>query len=82
LARKSDIELAKALGVKRIRAAVRLEMACRADAILNDLLDEFYTAFDAQVAAGNPIELTGFQDWVRAGVEERLPLALISGDNA
>lgn len=79
LARKSDIELSRAAGVKRIRTAVRLEMACRADLILNDLLDEFDTAFTKAVAEGTPIELTGYSDWVVAGVEKRLPLALVAG---
>jgi hypothetical protein len=79
VAKKTSVELAKQLGIKRIRTQARLELACRLDVVLNDLLDEFGKSFDAAVAAGDPIELTGYQDWVRAGVEKRLPLALIEG---
>jgi hypothetical protein len=79
MAKTSDIELAKKLGVKRIRAAVRLELAVRGDMILNQILDDYEKAFDAAVANEEPIELTGYQDFVRAGVERNLPLALIEG---
>lgn len=79
MAKQTDIELAKKLGVKRIRAAVRLELAVRGDMILNQILDEYGKKFDAAVAAGESIELTGYQTWVRDGVERNLPLALIEG---
>jgi hypothetical protein len=79
MAKQTDIELAKKLGMKRIRAAVRLELSVRGDMILNQILDEYGKAFDAAVAAGESIELTGYQDFVRAGVERNLPLALIEG---
>ena len=79
MAKKSSVELAKALGVKRVRSAVRLELACQGDLILNDLLDEYDRAFAKAIADGTSIELTGYQDWVRTGVEKRLPLALIAG---
>jgi hypothetical protein len=79
LAKKTDVELAKSLGLKRIRAAVRLEMAVRGDMVLNDLLDEYSKQFDKAVAAGDSIELTGYQEWVRQGVEKRVPLALVRG---
>lgn len=79
MAKKTDTQLAKQLGIKRIRAAVRTEMAVRGDMVLNELLDEFSKKFDKAVAAGEPIELTGYIDWVRAGVEKRMPLALVRG---
>jgi hypothetical protein len=79
MAKQTDVELAKKLGVKRIRAAVRLELAVRGDMILNQLVDDYSKQFDKAVADGTPIELTGYQDFVRAGVERNLPLALIEG---
>jgi len=79
LAKKDDIQLAKEMATKRIRNAVRLELAIRGTIILNELLDEFGTEYDRRVAAGEVIELTGYQDWVRAAVDVRAPLALLSG---
>ena len=82
MAKKTDIQLAKATAYKRIKSAVRLEMSIRADAVLNDLLDEFDKAFQRQLASGGPVELTAFDSWVKDAVEERAPLSLVRGERA
>jgi len=70
--RKDDISLAKAVAVKRLRSRVRLEASIRADIILNDILDEFEVEFDRRVAAGQPYELTSYDEWVSARVDQRM----------
>lgn len=82
LPKKTDIQLAKAAAMKRIRTAVRLELSVRADLILNDLLEEFETEFDRRIAAGEPYELTSYQGWIQEVVDARAPLVLVSGGSA
>lgn len=62
--RKDDIAMAKGVALKRLRNRVRLEASIRAEYILRDLLAEFETEFDRRVAAGEPYELTTYEQWV------------------
>lgn len=62
--RKTEIELAKAVALKRLRARARLEAAVRADLALNDILPSFEDEFDRRVAAGEPYELTSYDAWL------------------
>jgi hypothetical protein len=75
--RKSEIALAKATAIKRLRSRVRLEASIRADVVLNEMLDEFEAEFDRRVAAGEPFELTSYDQWVVERVDRQL--APVSG---
>lgn len=65
--------MAKAVAFKRLRSRVRLEAAIRADLVLNEILPEFEDEFDRRVAAGEPYELTTYDEWVANAVARRLP---------
>ena len=65
--------MAKFAALKRLRSRVRLEAAIRADLVLNEILPEFEAEFDRRVAAGEPYELTTYDQWVAEAVEKRLP---------
>lgn len=65
--------MAKTVALKRLRSRVRLEAAIRADLVLNEILPEFEEEFDRRVAAGEPYELTSYDEWVASAVERRLP---------
>lgn len=75
LTRKDPIALAKQVALKRLRSRVRLEAAIRADLILNEILPEFEKEFNRRVAAGEPYELTSYDEWVVSQVDRRLPRA-------
>lgn len=64
MARKDNIILAKEVGRKRLRNRVRLEAAIRADVLLNDVVADFEEEFDRRLAAGEPFELAGYDDWI------------------
>jgi hypothetical protein len=65
--------MAKSVALKRLRSRVRLEAAIRADLVLNEMLPEFEAEFDRRVAAGEPYELTSYDEFVVAAVDKRLP---------
>lgn len=72
--------MAKTAALKRLRSRVRLEAAIRADIVLNGLLDEFEAEFDRRVAAGQPYELTSYDEWVVSAVDRHLaPVAVGDG---
>ena len=71
--KRDEIAMAKAVALKRLRSRVRLEAAIRADIVLNDILDEFESEFDRRVAAGEPYELTSYDEWAAAAVGQRMP---------
>lgn len=73
MAKKDPVEMARAIALKRIRARVRLEAAVRADLVLNEIESEFLDEFDRRVAAGEPYELTSYEEWVRERVDRRFP---------
>lgn len=75
MARKDDITMAKGAAFKRLRGRVRLELNVLGDKILNDLLPDFEAEFDRRVAAGEPYELTSYDEWVASSVYEQLALA-------
>lgn len=51
-------------------------MSIRADRLLNELLDDFEAEFDRRVAAGEPYELTTYDEWVVDSVNRMLPAAV------
>ena len=54
---------------------MRLEYAIQADIMLNSLLDEFEKEFDRRVSAGEPYELTSYEQWIVGKVKAALPSA-------
>mgnify|MGYP001188998455 CR=1 FL=1 len=78
MARKDDITLAKQIAFKRLRGRVRLELNVLGDKILNDLLPEFEQEFDRRVAAGEPYELTSYDEWVVGKVNDQLALSALT----
>lgn len=71
--KKDSVEMARAIALKRIRARVRLEAAVRADLVLNEIEADFLEEFDRRVLAGEPYELTSYEDWVRERVDRKFP---------
>ena len=54
----SDIEVQKAGMMKAARAAIRLKHMLRADAEINEVLPVLEERINAEIASGQPFELT------------------------
>ena len=78
MARKDPTAMALASAKKRIRTRVRLEMAIRADEILNAVLDEVEDEVQRRVASGTEAyELSSNEAWIGEVVERYYPRAKI-----
>lgn len=70
---KDPIELARALGLKRIRQRVRNEASLRCDIILNSVEDEYHKEFNSRVLRGEPYELLSDDGWIQERVSKHFP---------
>jgi hypothetical protein len=73
MGKRTEVEMQRLIGIKRIRNRARLEAAIRVDLMLNDLEDDFVSEFDRRVAAGEPHELQTYEQWVVDAVNQRIP---------
>ena len=66
-------ELEKKLGLKQIRAHVRLEASLRADRVLHKLEEEYAQEFDKRVQSGKPYVMESFDRWLKQAVAAEFP---------
>ena len=73
MAKLDPVKMAKGRALKRLRQKVRVEMAIRADEVLNFLEPELTDQIDARAALEQPYEVDADETWVRDIVDKYYP---------